>query len=121
MQRGRGGDGAADVVGGEAHIVILGLRGDLLGVGEAAKMRDVGLENIAGLEFEEFARFAGSVNAFAGGDRDAEGGHGVHEFFQGAEVFGRDGFFEPAGFERSEFARHFDGTDGGEAAVHLDQ
>ena len=79
-------------------------------------MRGVDLYDVAGLEFEQLSAFEARVQPLAGGDGQA---HGVGDLLQRAQVLRGDRLFQPCRLERRQFARHFDGGGGTEAAVHF--
>ena len=69
LEGGGGGDGAAADVDLDAHVVDLGHIADLLGLGDAAGVGQVGLDHVQGPVLEELPEAPAGVAALAGGER----------------------------------------------------
>jgi hypothetical protein len=71
MERGRGGDRAAHIVGRHQHVVGIRPGGDLPPFEQSADGGQVGLDDVCRLELEELSKLMAGVDPLARGNRDA--------------------------------------------------
>src|SRR5437879_1424988 len=100
------------------HIVVLGPGGKFLGLQNTAKVGNIGLEVVGGLEFDDLAEVKARMDALARGHRDI---NLFSRLLQSRGVLGWYWLLNPRWLKALQLAGDGDGGGGIEASMHLDQ